>query len=163
MTIELQSFVVSAMLFIGQSEHLPANEELSSAAVSALLDDDEDYLTGTLEGDAVLMVREAYEESRWGWRWDGRKLVMNECPSGDGGKALGYWQLQTRAEIACDAERAARQWLAMAHASQRRCARLPFEEQLAELHSGTCARGHVVSRYRFRRASLELIALRGDS
>jgi hypothetical protein len=163
MTMEaLRTFVVSAMTLIGQREHLPTNDALVDATTFALLADGEDYLTGSLEGDAVLMIQEAYEESRWGWGWDGRALAMNTCPNGDHGKAWGYWQLQTRAEIGCDPNLAARQWLAWAHASQRRCARLPFEEQLAELHSGTCALGHVVSRGRFRRAATTLVLL-GDS
>ena len=162
MTLEaLRTFVVSAMLLIGRGERLPANDQLSDAAAQAVFADSEERLTGTVQGDAVLIVREAYEESRWGWQWDGKALVLNDCPTGDNGKAWGYWQLQTRPEIGCDPGRAARQWLEWAHASQRRCVRLPLEERLAQLHSGTCAFGHVVSRRRFREATKEL-GLLGD-
>lgn len=161
MTIEvLRQLVIVAMTIIGKDERLPPNRHIVDAIVSAVWNDNRSPLTGSIAGDAVLMVEESYDESRWGWIWNGRILELHSCPVGDGGLAWGYWQLQTRQAIGCDAERSAGQWLAWAHASQHRCQFLPEAERLAELHSGTCSLGHVVSRFRWARSISRLAEIR---
>jgi hypothetical protein len=149
----LAALALAAMNMLATpSEPVPPSQELAAAISDAVAQDEDGRLTGSAEGDVALMVREAWDESRWGWQWSGRTMVHDSCPEGDGGRAFGYWQLQTRREIGCSVGDAARWWLAWAHGSQRRCRLLPLAEQLAELHSGTCARGHVLSRWRWRQA-----------
>jgi hypothetical protein len=153
MSIEsLRMLVVSAMTLLGKPERLPPSDDIADAIAMAVQSDDEGRLTGTEEGDAIVMAVEAFHESRFGWHWDGAATTLDTCPKGDGGRAFGYWQLQAREEIGCSAFDAARYWLHYAHGSQSRCASLPLDERLAELHSGTCARGHVLSRFRFGQA-----------
>jgi hypothetical protein len=154
MTFEaLRAFVLAAMTLIGKPEsdkfaRVPPSPEIASAIASAVLDDDEGRLTGDIIGDAVLMTRYAFDESKWNWHWDGRQMVKIDCVEGDGGRSFGPWQLQTRREIGCSLGRAAAMWLHFAHGSQRRCVALPFDERLAELASGTCARGRRLTRWR---------------
>lgn len=74
------------------------------------------------------------------------------CAIGDGGKAIGPFQLQGASRaVACDPVQAARVWLAKANASRVDCAGLTPDDQLAELASGSCGHGRVLSR---RRAAL---------
>jgi hypothetical protein len=160
MTVATLTYVVlAAMTLIGRSERVPPSPEIANAIALAVLGDVEGRLTGSVEGDAVYMAREAYDESRWGWEWIGSGMTFIACKEGDGGKSLGFWQLQTRREIGCDVNEAARYWLHWAHGSQTRCAALPLAEQLAELHSGTCARGRKLSAFRWREAERLLSAL----
>ena len=99
-------------------------------------------LLGTPREDASLMAVFASYES-------GNRV----CPAGDGGKALGAWQLHYAGrEVACDPARAARWWLAVARASVRLCADNPPDERLAALAGGTCARGRRLSATRVRLA-----------
>jgi hypothetical protein len=154
MSIEaLRALVVAAMTWLGHTDHLPApSDAIPDAIALAVHSDTEGRITGTEAGDAVYLAVEAFYESRFGWTWSGRELVFDECREGDGGKSFGMWQLQVRREIGCAVVDAARYWLHFAHGSQRRCAGLPLDERLAELHSGTCARGHVLSRFRYGQA-----------
>lgn len=96
----------------------------------------------------ALLVEFAFAESTF-------RLVDagGQCLRGDGGKALGLFQLQHTPEaLACAPATAARLWLAMAHASTKRCSSLEPDEQLAALTSGSCDRGRQVSRRRMRAA-----------
>jgi hypothetical protein len=151
MTIaSLTALTLSAMTLIGKAEHVPPSPEIAQAIALAVLGDVEGRLTGSVEGDAVYMAREAFDESRWGWEWMGDGMVFVACKEGDGGHSFGFFQMQTRKEIGCGpVNDVARRWLAWAHASQTRCAALPLAEQLAELHSGTCARGRRLSAWRW--------------
>ena len=111
-------------------------------------------------GDARIIAQAIAHVART--RYEAAELVVygayesgyQKCAEGDRDehgvpKALGAWQLQgvTR-ELACDPEHAARYWLATAEASREKCASNPPDERLAALVSGSCAHGHVKSRYR---------------
>jgi hypothetical protein len=160
MTIQaLSAVVLAAMTIIGRTERVPPSPEIAQAIALAVLGDVEGRITGSIEGDAIYMAREAYDESRWGWEWIGSGMVFVPCKEGDGGRSFGFWQLQTRREIGCSTLDSARYWLHWAHGSQARCSALPLAEQLAELHSGTCARGHVLSRWRWSQWSRALAAV----
>jgi hypothetical protein len=75
--------------------------------------------------------------------------LSTECLAGDGGKSRGPWQLQgASSAVACDAMQAAPVWLAMAQRSIADCATLPVAERMAELTSGSCARGRQLARLR---------------
>jgi hypothetical protein len=88
--------------------------------------------------------------------WAARMVVyaihesgLSACASGDGGKSLGTWQLQgVSTETACDPQKAAPVWLAMARRSMADCSALPPAERLAELVSGSCERGRRLARDR---------------
>lgn len=72
---------------------------------------------------------------------------------GDHGQSHGPWQLSTkraRPEVARDPEKAAAIWLELAARSRKDCAKLPEDEQLAEVASGSCERGRVLARRRAR-------------
>ena len=110
---------------------------------SAVEADTQPPLTGSREGDAVLMVRWAYGE-------DPR---FRACAVGDGGKSLGPMQLQqVPASIACDAKAAPRVWLGRAHASVALCVHNAMDEKLAALASGKCDRGRKLTRTRVQEA-----------
>jgi hypothetical protein len=99
---------------------------------SAVSSDADVPLTGSREGDAVLMLRWAY----------GEDPSFRICAVGDGGKALGPFQLQNAPEsIACDPTQAAKVWLIRAHANARLCKDNPPDVRLASLASGKCDRG----------------------
>jgi hypothetical protein len=84
-------------------------------------------------------------------------LQLDPCASGDGGKSLGPWQLGgVREEVACDPAKAAPVWLTMARTSAQDCVKLPPDEAMAELVSGSCGQGRQLSR---RREVLTLGAL----
>lgn len=73
--------------------------------------------------------------------------------SGDGGKSHGPWQLseeQASPEVARDPERAIVVWLALARKSRLDCQKLPEDERLAELGSGSCEAGRDLARRRAR-------------
>ena len=79
------------------------------------------------------------------------------CAVGDGGKALGPFQLQGAPRaVACDPVQAARVWLAKANASLADCSNLAPDDRLAELVSGSCKHGRVLAR---RRAALARMAV----
>ena len=70
-----------------------------------------------------------------------RESGLEPCAVGDGGKALGVWQLQgVGRTVACEPIRALPIWLRKAQRSIEDCAKLklPEDEQLAELLSGSC-------------------------
>ena len=160
MTIEsLAAVAFAAMSILGRVEHVPPSEQIAHAIGAAVFYDDEGRLTGSAETDAVYMAEEAYQESRFGGQWIGSGLAHVDCPEGDGGMSFGYFQLQTRPEIGCSVDDAARLWVHWAHLSQKRCRRLPIAERLSHLHSGTCALGHVVSRFRWAQAAIVARAL----
>jgi hypothetical protein len=82
---------------------------------------------------------------------------------GDSGKSHGPWQLSARyatPEVARIPEKAAPIWLAAAAQARRDCAKLPEDEQLAEVASGSCKYGRQLAR---RRAALRRIALKDPS
>lgn len=167
MTVQaLSAIVLSAMALIGRPERVPPSPEIANAIALAVLGDVEGRLTGSVEGDAVYEATETFHETRWGWRWDGRAMVHDDCPEhtdDDGTTSYGYFQMKRPRDVACNAGKAAIAWTEWAHKSQARCAALPLAEQLAELHSGTCARGHVVSRYRWSQAASALALVSPDS
>jgi hypothetical protein len=125
---------------------VPANDVLADAITAAVDADTEEPLTGTRQGDALLMTIWSYHESRW-----------RECDVGDKGKARGPFQLQGYPiGIACAAADAARIWLHLAHLSVTACKSLEPDARLAQLASGTCGRGRVLSRSRMRAARAAL-------
>jgi hypothetical protein len=149
--VSLQAVVLAAMTLLGKGERVPPSEPIAHAIAMAVAHDDEGHgLTGTAEGDAVLMAVYAFHESRFGWHWTGSDLEHSDCPEGDGGTSHGYWQIKARREISCSVDDAARLWLHFAHQSQHTCRTRPFDEQLSEVVSGSCGFGHVISRWRFR-------------
>ena len=76
-----------------------------------------------------------------------------KCAVGDGGKALGPFQLQGVPEsVACDAEAAGRVWLRKAKDSWETCKHNLPDEKLALLASGRCDKGHVLARRRAKYA-----------
>jgi|SRR5579872_733113 len=76
-------------------------------------------------------------------------LQLDPCAEGDGGKSLGPWQVGGVPEkVACDPDQAARVWLRLALQSESDCASLPESERMAELVSGSCAKGHQLARRR---------------
>lgn len=78
---------------------------------------------------------------------------------GDGGKSHGPWQLSSRyatPETARVPEKAAPLWLAAAAQARKDCAKLPEDDRLAEVASGSCQYGRQLAR---RRAALRRIAL----
>src|SRR5580692_6011766 len=82
---------------------------------------------------------------------------------GDGGKSHGPWQLSARyatPEVARVPEKAAPLWLAAAAQARKDCAKLPEDDRLAEVASGSCQYGRTLAR---RRAALRRIALSGSS
>lgn len=79
------------------------------------------------------------------------------CAEGDGGKALGPYQLQGVArEVACDPVASSRAWLRLADWSWKVCtkAESPPDERLAFLASGSCDRGRKKVRARAELARL---------
>jgi len=75
--------------------------------------------------------------------------LHTECVAGDGGKSHGAFQLQGVPDaVACDPAKAAPVWLARARKSAEDCAALPPSERMAELTSGSCARGRMLARLR---------------
>jgi hypothetical protein len=73
--------------------------------------------------------------------------------AGDGGKSHGPWQISedhATPSVASDPDQAAVLWLGMAKKSRIDCAKLPEDEQLAELGSGSCDRGRSLARRRAR-------------
>ena len=105
-----------------------------SIAISRVADGS---VTGDAREDAALMaVYAAFESANRG------------CAVGDGGKALGVWQLQyTSRTVACDPYKAALHWRAMARYSVKMCAAdgMPGKAdplaRLALVVSGDCIRG----------------------
>jgi hypothetical protein len=105
---------------------------------------------GTSEQGAYLVVYDVYEANN----------VISAV--GDGGKSHGPWQLsedQAKPEVAHDPNKAAPIWLAIADKSRRDCARLPEDEQLAELASGNCDAGRELARRRAKLVRRALAAL----
>ena len=121
------------MGIMGRTERpaVPPAPELASSIASAVLEDERPRLTGSLEGDAVAMARWSFDESRWGWRRV-RGKWEHWCPSGDGGKSWGDFQIKEAISRACDTAAAPRDWLVKAHASVTDCG------DLTGLASGTC-------------------------
>jgi hypothetical protein len=135
----LTALILSAMAILGRDERVPPNEELATS-IAAAVEDEPDALLW-----AMRMTVYSYAESRWGYYWDGAAMRFDECRSGDGGRALGYYQeQQTPRYIACSSLPASREWLRMARRSMARC------RSLAALASGRCDRGLRVTRFRER-------------
>jgi len=106
-------------------------------------------------------IADGIQDDEHPWLWAARGVTyaayesgMRACPKpGDGGKAWGGWQLQgVPPFVACIPERAFPIWLRLAKASEADCAKLPRENQLAELASGSCARGRDLAARRDRLA-----------
>jgi hypothetical protein len=75
--------------------------------------------------------------------------LSTECVAGDGGESRGAFQLKGVPEaVACDPAKATPIWLARAKKSVEDCAALPASERMAELASGSCGKGHMISRLR---------------
>ena len=132
------------------AEHQVDAERIGDAIESALLDDARanEPLTGSVEGDAALMVEYAYQESAFRAR-----------TVGDGGKSLGAWQLQrVTPAVGFDPMQAARIWLARAHASW--CRDNPPGTELAALASGSCERGRKLVKWRWENAARLLASVR---
>jgi hypothetical protein len=147
MTFEgVRLLVMSAMMFIGRTERVPQNTTLADAISAAVMEDPEQPITGTKDGDAALLTTWSWAESRW-----------RECDVGDKGKSRGPFQLQGYPiAVACAAADAARIWLHLAHLSVTACKALEPDARLAQLASGTCGRGRVLSRSRMRAARAAL-------
>lgn len=79
---------------------------------------------------------------------------------GDGGLALGPWQLHDARATALEPVRAARRWLQLAAASREKCAGNAPEERLAALASGSCDRGRAIVR---RRDEVAMLLAQGRS
>jgi len=78
---------------------------------------------------------------------------------GDHGQSHGPWQLSTKRappEVARDPEKAAAIWLDLAARSRKDCAKLPEDDRLAEVASGSCQYGRVLAR---RRAALRRLVV----
>lgn len=96
-----------------------------------------------------------------------REGGLRRCAAGDSDKtghahSFGTWQISDKraaVEVACDPDKAAPIWLAIAASSRKDCADLPPEEQLAELASGNCAHGRSKAR---DRAQMVASVLSGD-
>jgi hypothetical protein len=72
---------------------------------------------------------------------------------GDSGKSHGPWQLNEKRaapSVARDPDQAAPVWLSLARASRKDCEKLPEDDRLAELASGSCAYGRTLARRRAR-------------
>lgn len=112
-------------------------------------------LTESKELDVALMLRFAADES--GFRSTDKN---GACIAGDGGAALGPFQLQNvPAALACAPASAARMWLTMARVSMQRCGGLEPDERLAALASGNCGHGRALSRVRMRAARAALASV----
>lgn len=123
---------------------------IAEGIAQAALDDPLPPLTGSVRGDVALMAEYTYRES---------SLQVCGKP-GDGGKSWGEFQLQRLTVTeACNPYRAPVIWLQRAHNSMNDCSKLPVPEQLAELVSGSCQRGHNVASRRW----LEGWALLGNA
>lgn len=95
----------------------------------------------TREWAALATVYAAYESS------NDTRIV------GDGGKALGAWQIQgSDKEQALNPYSAIRVWLGMARTSERSCKDNEPEERLAALASGDCTKGRLKVRRRLEAA-----------
>ncbi len=101
-------------------------------------------VTGDAREDAAVMATFAAFES-----------ANHRCAAGDGGKALGVWQLQhTSRIVACDPLKAALHWRAIARYSVKMCAAdgMPGKDdwsaRLALVVSGDCRRGLAKTRER---------------
>jgi hypothetical protein len=118
------------------------NDGLEVAVAISLVADGS--VTGDALQDAALMATYAAFES-----------ANRKCAVGDGGKALGVWQLQHTSKIvACDPLKAALHWRAMARYSIKTCSAdgMPGKDdwsvRLAILLSGDCKRGLAKTRSR---------------
>jgi len=132
----LLTLLLAASLALAPHDRGPADEvQAVLAGIATAVDADTgEPLTGTREGDALLLLVWSHHESRW-----------RVCPGGDGGKAWGPLQLQhTPRALVCAPAEAARIWLAMARAAVATCG------DLTPIASGVCgrARGLVVRRMR---------------
>lgn len=127
---------------------------IAEGIAMAVATDELPPITGTREGDAALEAVYAYRES-------GNKA----CPTTwvnpvDWGKSWGTWQLQKLARpLACNPVYAAAEWLRRAHASAESCSRLPVNERLAELASGSCNYGRRLVRWRAETAARALAVM----
>jgi hypothetical protein len=147
--VDPKLLILAAMRVLGAREHVPVNEELATSIAAAVEGEPDAELW------ALRAVVYTYAESRWGYHWDGRALTYDDCPAGDGGRALGLFQLQhTPAVVACHSAPAAREWLALAHHSERMC------QSLAALVSGRCDRGTRLARSRESEVTLLLAEVR---
>lgn len=136
--VTLIELVTAAALALAPVDRAPAPDvDAALAGIAAAVDSDElPPLTGTREGDAVLVTAWAWHESRW-----------RLCAPGDGGKAWGILQLQgTPMALACAPATAAGIWLSMAHAAIERCG------DLSVLASGVCGRARGLVRRRIAQA-----------
>jgi hypothetical protein len=105
-------------------------------------------ITGDVWGDAALEVVYAAMESG-----------NRHCAVGDGGKSLGYLQLQRASRaVACNPRQALAEWIRRAKEILVLCAANEPDERLAALASGSCDRGRAVVRRRAKMAR----ALRSD-
>ena len=139
---------------LGQSKPSPDNLLVARSMAEAVESDVENPITDSKENDLALGMTFAFHESAF------RSLENGRCIAGDGGKALGPWQLQhVSPGIACIPATAARRWLEMAHESFKRCGSLPVDQRLAALASGNCAHGTMVSADRMRDARRDLMAV----
>jgi hypothetical protein len=140
---------VLARIPLGESPHAaPGGYERSRDAreiAAAIARNVDGSLLGSRRQDAYLIaIFGSYESAL-------RKRMV-----GDGGKALGFLQLQYAGpEVAFNPDRAIGFWLATARRSMELCAHNAPEERLAALASGRCDRGRRVVRRRM--AVLEAI------
>lgn len=92
---------------------------------------------------------EAGDATVYAIRESGNELTV----AGDGGKSHGPWQLseeQARPEVARDPDKAIVVWLTLVRKSRVDCAKLPEDDRLAELASGSCGAGRELARRRAR-------------
>jgi len=154
---DLAVLLLSVLLPTWSHPRSPDRLLIARSVAEAVELDEKPPLTGTKMGDVALMMRFARKESTI--------LITDsrgECIAGDGGKALGTFQLQyTPAALACSPATAARIWLVMAHESVRRCAASDPDDRLALVTGGRCDRGRTESRSRFEAARADLAQIIG--
>lgn len=119
------------------------------AIVASVNQDPEWPITGSKRGDALLVGIYMQHES-----------FFKRNAVGDHGLALGSLQIQgVDRRIAFDYGKSVSEWLRRAHISVEHCSgKVDTSEELAELASGSCRRGHLVARTRYREAMGRLTA-----
>lgn len=168
--MSLFAIVMTAMTALAQTERVPVDvstERLASGIVAAVEADRSPPLGGSPEFEAVLIAEWQWQETRFGWSWNGSQMVYRPCRSGDHGLSWGPLQLQRVArETACDPEEAAVLWLTRAHDSVSMCGASyvapDVDAELSRLASGSCWRGRSLSRSRMRAARELLRQIKSD-
>jgi hypothetical protein len=108
------------------------------AAIVAAVEAEREPVFGSAAKDATNLVI-----------WCGGETgCVEHAIAGDHGISRGPWQLQGACGL-LPVERHPACWLALAAWSLKLCRNRPDPERMSALASGSCARGHVVSRHRY--------------